>query len=286
MAAGHSATGTGKRNMISFNNKVAIVTGGSAGLGAAFVRQLVQQGARVVLVDVDAAGGAAIAAQTGAEFRHLSVAELAPFQKLVEDVHQAYGSLDLIINNAGISVDGESLEIPLAEWQRVLQVNLFGVIAGSLAAFTVMAKQRSGIILNIASLTGLVLTPMLLPYATGKAGVVTFSRGLAEEAQGFGVRVSVACPGVIQTGILPSHVSKLTPAITPDDAVQRILRQILKGKRIIVFPTYVRLWWLLERVSPHLLGPLRQVIVKRSRERARLRASAQAAQATTEARIP
>ena len=258
---------------MSFRSKVAIVTGGSAGLGAAFARELVQQGARVVIVDVDEAGGAALAAELGAEFRHMSVADLAPFQQLIHDVHGAYGSLDLIINNAGISRDGESLEIPLSEWQRVLEVNLFGVIAGSLAAYSVMAKQRSGMILNIASLTGLVLTPMLLPYATGKAGVVTFSRGLAEEALGFGVRVAVACPGVIQTGILPSHVSKLTPIIAPGYAARLILKQIAKGKRIIVFPTYVRLWWLLERLSPHLLGPLRQVIVKRSRERARLRAA-------------
>ena len=262
---------------MSFSNKVAIVTGGSGGLGAAFVRELARQGARVVIVDIDEAGGVALATETGAEFRRLSVADLIGFQQLVASVRDSYGSLDLIINNAGISAGGESLELPLEDWQRVLQVNLLGVIAGSLAAFTVMAKQRSGMILNIASITGLVLTPMLLPYSTGKAGVVTFSRGLAEEALGFGVRVAVSCPGVIQTNILPSHVSGLTPAITPDDAARRILEQLVKGKRIIVFPAYARLWWWCDRLSPHLLGPLRQIIVKRARERARLRAEQDAA---------
>ena len=259
--------------MSSFKNKVAIVTGGATGLGEAFVRELAREGARVVIVDVNEAAGTALAAELHAEFHNLSVASLKDFQDLIARVYSAHGALDLLINNAGISADGESLEIPLSEWLRVLEVNLLGVIAGSLAAYKVMAKQRSGMILNIGSLTGLALTPMLLPYSSSKAGVVTFSRGLAEEALEFGIHVAVACPGNIQTKILPDHVSGLMRIISPEYAARRILQTLLRRKRIIIFPTYARLWWLCERLSPQLLAPFRQVIVKRSRERARRRMS-------------
>ncbi len=258
------------QDMKSFQNKVAIVTGGSTGLGEAFVRELVAQGARVVIVDIDEPHGLALAAETGAEFRRLSVADLQAFQQLIAEVHGAYGSLDLIINNAGISAGGESLDVPLEEWRRVLEVNLLGVIAGSLAAFQIMSRQRSGWILNIGSLTGLALTPMLLPYSSSKAGVVTFSRGLAEEAVAFGVHVAVGCPGNVQTKILPSHVSGLMKIMQPDYAVRRMLRMLLARKRILVFPAYARLWWLCDRLSPQLLAPFRQIIVKRARERARV----------------
>jgi short-subunit dehydrogenase len=175
--------------------------------------------------------------------------------------------LDLVINNAGILVSGEPLEINLEDWRRVLQVNLMGVIAGSLAALKIMVEQRSGQILNMGSISGLALTPMQGPYSTSKAGVVFFSRGLAEEAKPLGVRVAVACPGIIQTAILPSHVTSLMPPMDTDYAAKRILRAIERGKRIIVFPLKANLWWWLDRLSPELLGPLRQLVVKRARAR-------------------
>ena len=153
----------------------------------------------------------------------------------------------------------------------MLAINLTGVIAGSLAALRIMAEQDTGQILNIGSLTALALTPMLGPYSASKAGVVTFSRGLAEEARAFGVHVAVACPGNIQTAILPAHVTPLMAPMDPDYAARRILRALGQGKHIIVFPFYARLWWWLERLSPELSGPLRQVVVQRGLERAPMR---------------
>ena len=251
-----------------FRGKVAVVTGGGAGLGAAFARELVDQGARaVVAVDVRFSSSP----PQGIEHAQVDVSDDAAIAALLESVRARYGALDLMINNAGVSVDGEPLAIPVSDWQRVIKVNLLGVIHGSLAALRIMEQQRSGIILNMGSLTGLALTPLLGPYSSSKAGVVTFSRGLAEEARGLGVSVSVACPGNVATSILPEHVSGLMAPMPADYAAKRILHSAARGRRIIVFPFYARTWWLLERLSPQLLAPLRQVIVKRSRARAAAR---------------
>lgn len=253
-----------------FKGKVAVVTGGGAGLGAAFTRVLVAQGARVVVaVDLRFLAPAA----DGVEEVVLDICQAGAFAGLLDEVARRFGGLDLVINNAGVSVDGEPLAIPFAEWQRVIRVNLLGVIDGSLAALRIMAAQGRGTILNIGSLTGLALTPLLGPYSSAKAGVVTFTRGLAEEAVGLGVSVSVACPGNIATSILPEHVSGLMKPMPAEYAAARILAGAAGGRRIIVFPLYARTWWWLERLSPQLLAPLRQVIVKRSRARAAAKAA-------------
>ena len=136
-------------------------------------------------------------------------------------------------------------------WRNAaIWVNLMGVIAGSLAALRIMKEQRSGYILNMGSTNGLALTPMLGPYSASKAGVVFFSRGLAEEAKEWGVHVAVGCPGNIRTAILPSHVTSLMRPMDPDYAAQRLLKGLSQKRRVIVFPMYARLWWWLDRFKP------------------------------------
>lgn len=251
-----------------FAGKVAVVTGGGAGLGAAFCRALAANGARVVVADIRGDLAAQVAAGIGAEAAEVDVSDPERITALLKATKAKYGSLDLVINNAGITAGGDSWEIPWGSWKGVIQVNLLGVIAGSLAAVKIMKEQGSGKILNMGSTNGLALTPRLGPYSASKAGVVFFSRGLAEEAAAFGVHVAVGCPGNVQTGILPSHVSSLTPPMDPDFAARRILHALARGKRIIIFPLYAKLWWWLDRLSPELLGPLRRVIVRRARGRA------------------
>jgi NAD(P)-dependent dehydrogenase (short-subunit alcohol dehydrogenase family) len=256
-----------KRLAAHFKSKVAVVTGGATGLGAAFSRALAASGAQVVIADLRGDQAAKVASEIGAEAAQVDVANRDQITQLLQDTKAKFGSLDLVINNAGVSAGGEPLDIRWEDWEQVIQVNLIGLIAGSLAALRIMKEQRSGYILNMGSTNGLALTPMLGPYSASKAGVVFFSRGLAEEAKEWGVHVAVGCPGNIRTALLPSHVTPLMPPMDPDYAALRMLKALTKKKRIIVFPMYARLWWWLDRLSTELLAPARQEIVRRARAR-------------------
>ncbi|HTB95413.1 MAG TPA: SDR family NAD(P)-dependent oxidoreductase [Terracidiphilus sp.] len=267
-----------KGHFLNIKGKVAVVTGGGAGLGAAFCRALAANGARVVVADIRGDKAAETAAAVGGEAVTLDVTNPAQIEELLFATRAKFGSLDIIINNAGVSAGGETTDIQWSDWERVIKVNLMGVIAGSLAALKIMKVQGSGQILNMGSLNGLALTPMLGPYSASKAGVVFFSRGLAEEAKAWGVHVAVGCPGNVHTAILPAHVTRLMRPMDPDYAAIRLLEGLQKGKRIIIFPLYARLWWWLDRVSPGLLAPLRQIVVKRARARQAVLTSSQAAQ--------
>ena len=198
----------------------------------------------------------------------MDVSDSEQITSLVQRTKAVHGSLDLMVNNAGVACYDEILDFPFSGWQRILQVNLWGVIAGSVAAYSVMAEQGSGYIVNMASMATSLHNPMFAPYVTSKCGVVGFSRVLATEAEAHGVHVSVVCPGNIKTDFLGSgEPSRLTPAISAPDAARRILKGVRHRRRIIVFPFYARVAWWLDRLNPNLLNPLRREILRRERQR-------------------
>jgi NAD(P)-dependent dehydrogenase (short-subunit alcohol dehydrogenase family) len=255
-----------------FAGQVAVVTGGAGGLGRALAEALGRLRARVVVADVDAAGAAQVAqaieaAGGRAEAAALDVADAAAVQALIGDVVTRHGRIDLLINNAGFAVAGDLRDIPLADWRRIVEVNLMGVVHGCCAAYPRMVKQGSGHIVNTASLAGLIGAPALTPYATTKAAVIALSTNLRDEAAPHGVKVSVLCPGFIATGIydaarvarVPNRALfslipfKLVPA---ERAAALALRGVAKNRARIVFPFYARLLWALHRISPRLLAPV------------------------------
>ncbi|WP_228370643.1 SDR family NAD(P)-dependent oxidoreductase [Candidatus Korobacter versatilis] len=245
-------------NRMSFSGKIIAITGGANGLGAELGRQLKARGATVVLADIKAAPGIV----------RVDVTDHAAMSEFLRAVAWRYGKIDYVFNNAGILRYEESLGSDLSNWQRVVDVNLMGVVSGSLEAYRLMAKQGSGHIVNIGSMSPLSLFPLFAAYATSKAGVLAFSRMLRLEAESSGVNVTVVCPGSIRTDINADYKpSFFTPMISVEDAARRILRGVERNQGIVVFPFHAKLFWWLDRIHPALLDPLRRIILGRYRAR-------------------
>lgn len=264
--------------MSKFNDKIAVVTGAASGIGRALCEELIREGAIVVMADIQREGLERLASEIKesggrAHTAYLDVSSPDEVQALIARVVSEHGRLDYIFNNAGIAIAGEARDLSLDHWRRIVNVNLWGVIYGTSAAYPVMIKQGFGHIVNTASLAGLVGSPTMIPYATTKSAVVALSTSLRAEAEEFGVRVSVACPGFIQTGIFDSAtyvharqediLAKLPfKLMDVGKAARLILRGVARNKAIIVFPFYGRLLWWLERINGSLTIPLARKAVK------------------------
>ena len=259
-----------------FQGKVAIVTGAASGIGKALSRALVQRGATVVLADVDEAGTKAAADDMAAgppgraSGVGLDVTDAEAVATLVERTAGDHGHLDFMFNNAGIGIVGQVRELTLAHWNRAIDVNLRGVVHGVVAAYPVMIRQGSGHIVNTASLAGLLPSPMLTPYGMTKHGVVGLSTSLRMEAVAHGVRVSVVCPGVIDTPLLDKGNPPDLPQVDVPGARQLLTKMIggpypaaslaedvldalPRNRPIIVTPRHARIPWRVYRLSPRLI---------------------------------
>src|SRR5882724_4180599 len=197
--------------MHNLANRVALVTGGASGIGRALCEQLALDGAFAVVADINIVAAKEVAKsirQSGgrAEAVTLDVSHETDVNQVVSNVVAAHGRLDFMFNNAAIAIVGEFRDGNIADFRRVVDVNLFGVIHGTMAAYRVMLRQGSGHIVNISSMTGLMPTPILTAYSTTKWAIVGFSTALRAEAAGLGVKVSVVCPGLVRTNMGENNV--------------------------------------------------------------------------------
>jgi NAD(P)-dependent dehydrogenase (short-subunit alcohol dehydrogenase family) len=267
--------------MNKFKDKIAIVTGAASGIGRALCEELSRAGAVLIMADIHRDGLQQLAANLTdnggrAHTAYLDVSQAEEVQALIDKVISEHGRLDYIFNNAGIAIAGEVRDLSIDHWRRIIDVNLMGVIYGTSAAYPAMIKQGFGHIINTASLAGLVGFPTMIPYVTTKYAVVGLSTSLRTEAEAFGVKVSVVCPGFIQTGIFNAatyiHSTKDElmaqlpfKLISANEAARMILRGVARNKAIIVFPFYGRLIWWLYRLNNSLTLPLVRKTVKEFR---------------------
>jgi NAD(P)-dependent dehydrogenase (short-subunit alcohol dehydrogenase family) len=200
---------------VSLAGKVAIVTGGASGLGQGIVERFAAAGADVVIADVNDDAGQDVAAQCGgrAWFRHADVADAADVEALVQAAVDRFGRLDVMVNNAGISskMHKSFLTADLSDFQRVMSVNVLGVMLGTQAAAGHMADHDGGSIINISSIGGLQPGGGVMTYRASKAAVIHFSKSVAIELAPLGISVNCIAPGGIPTPILASSVSGLSP---------------------------------------------------------------------------
>ena len=184
-------------------NKVAIVTGAASGIGLATAELFAAEGARVMLADVDADAGGRAAGRLGAaaRFERCDVAVEADWTALVRACRDAFGGLDIVVNNAGVAARPLSpAELTLEEWRGVNRVNMDGVMLGCRHAIGAM-RDSGGAIVNLASVGWLFASPLAVPYGAGKAAVIQFTKTVAAwcAAQGLAIRCNAVCPGTIET---------------------------------------------------------------------------------------
>ncbi len=259
-----------------FDGKVAIVTGGASGIGCALSQQLSSRGALVIVADINLEGAQQVVSgitNSGgrAQAAHLDVSLADDVKKLVDDTVSEYGRLDYMFNNAGIGIGAEARDLALEHWLRIINVNLLGVVHGTTAAYPIMIKQGFGHIVNTASLAGLIGEPMGIPYVTSKFAIVGLSHTLRVEAAALGVKVSVVCPGYVQTPVWNSPLLKIKKEDLPKPlfkmmdatkAARCIMKGVERNHAFIVFPLHARLLWWLYRIRPSSLELLGRKMVK------------------------
>ncbi len=187
-----------------FDGKVAIVTGGASGIGAATLRRLVSEGAAVVCADIDAAKGGELAqeiAKAGGRARFIAcdVGELSQLEDCVAATVREFGGLDIMMNNAVWSSGGPVHALDPDGWEKSLRIMLTAVFYGCRAALPEMIERGGGSIVNTASIEAFGGEMFASPYTTAKAGVVNFTRNVAIEYGRRGIRANAVCPGVVET---------------------------------------------------------------------------------------
>jgi NAD(P)-dependent dehydrogenase (short-subunit alcohol dehydrogenase family) len=244
--------------------KVAIVTGGGSGIGAGLCRELARRGVRVVVADLrgpDAHRVAdAITAGGGlAEARTLDVSSEPDVRGVVTETAARYGRLDYLFNNAGLAIGGDTRDLTVEHWRQVLDVDLYGVLYGCLAAYPIMARQGFGHIVNTSSAAAFVPDPGNAPYATAKHALVGLSLSLRLEGEDLGVQVSVVCPGFVRSNVYANAGVVNLPAVealdgrerervlgaparmmAADQAARVIMDGVARNTAVIVFPATIR----------------------------------------------
>lgn len=227
--------------MDDLDGRVAVVTGGGGGLGRAIAEAFGGQGMKVVLADVrpalvteavDALG----AAGTECVGATVDVRDAAAVEELAAGVVARFGRVDVICNNAGISVPGRQWELTLDDWDAVIGVCLWGVVNG-VRSFVprILEGGRGGHVVNVASMSGLLTSPGIGPYTAAKHGVVGLSKGLRAELVNRGVGVSVVCPGMVRTSIA-DHMREYAESVGASDKQLASIDRTAEGLAAAAIP--------------------------------------------------
>lgn len=234
-------------------DKVVIVTGGTRGIGKAVVFEFIQNGAKVVFTYLKNDEAAGVIMDEIKELRgeaaaiKADVRDYKEARRVVEEAINKFGTVDILINNAGITKDKALMMMDPSEWQEVIDTNLTGYFNMAKACIVTMLKQKSGNIVNISSIAGVVGTPRQVNYSSAKAGIIGLTKSLAKEVGPYGIRVNAVAPGYIETDMTkdlkqkenilkiipserfgrPEEVSKAVLFLASDDACY-ITGQVIK----------------------------------------------------------
>lgn len=264
----------GKPQISGFSGAVALITGGSSGIGSALAKELARRGAHVTLLDVQVDLGQKTTSEIRdaggvAEFVEVDISNYTNLDTKIAEIVRSHGRLDYMFNNAGISMVGGVHNFSPQDWQRLVDINIGGVMNGCRVAYEIMRKQKSGHIINTASIAGLTPHPGSAFYAATKHAVVGLSKSLGAEAARHNIVVSALCPGVVDTPLIrgggkfgkllvdlpPNKLSAVWDSLNPmpvQDFAECVLDDVLKRKKIIIHPKKWKAFWLMDRLSPTL----------------------------------
>lgn len=260
-------------------NEIVFITGAASGIGRALCLHMAGEKASIIAADIDSAGvketADAINLSGGnAMGLILDVTDNRAFKRAVGKAVQKFGRIDILINNAAVCIAGDMRDISSSMTKKVMEVNFFGMINGTLAAYEIMLKQGKGRIVNISSMAGFAPYSINAPYTASKHAVLGFTRAFEPEAKARGVHVSLVCPGIVRTEFYDnskiicasresynSHLPKRL--INADRAAEIITKGIKKNKTMIIFPAHAKLAWYASRFAPGLFRLMNAYMVKK-----------------------
>jgi 3-oxoacyl-[acyl-carrier protein] reductase len=204
-------------NEMRLENKIAIITGGAAGIGSATAIKFANEGAKVVIWDLDQTKGEALARQIGGMFQKVNTANCQQIEAAAKDVFDKFGAIDILINNAGITRDSTLRKMTIEQWQQVIDVNLTGVFYCTKIISEYMLAAGYGRIINASSVVGLYGNFGQTNYVATKAGLIGMTKTLARELGRKGITVNCVAPGFIATEMV---------AAMPDNAIENMKAKV------------------------------------------------------------
>lgn len=243
------------------------ITGGASGLGRALALRYAREGARVCIGDIDSDLGAKVEAElkdAGADALYINcdVRRISDLERVRDTLVAEWGGVDIVVNNAGVAAAGKIEETTLADWDWILDINVMGVVRGCKVFTPLMKEQGSGHLVNIASMAGLMLAPLMASYNVSKAGVIALSETLRQELQQSGIQVHAVCPAFFQTNLTSSmrseipgiqqNVGKLMQRskVTADNVADDIYQAVEKGEFWVLPHAMERRLWYVKRYTP------------------------------------
>jgi len=209
---------------IDLSGKNALVTGSTRGIGRAIAQAFAESGARVGVVGRDQARAdeAAAAIGDGAKGFSADVSDTAAVTKLIDDAEKAFGSIDILVNNAGITRDNIVMRLKDEDWDAVQNANLRGAFASIRAVSRGMMKRRSGRIINVASIVGLIGNKGQANYAASKAGLIALTKSVAKELGSRNILINAVAPGFIETEMTAKMTPEAREALGKQIALERL----------------------------------------------------------------